>query len=146
MQFERYGHQYVIRLDPGEEVMASLRDFATREDIRGAYFLAIGAFSRVRLRYFDVAQKRYLERRVDEQVEVVSLLGSIARDERGEPLLHVHASVSDAQTRAHNGHLAEGLVRPTLEVFLTGLDGEVRRATDPETGLELLALGRALRH
>jgi predicted DNA-binding protein with PD1-like motif len=145
MRFERFGGQYVIRLDPGEEVMGSLRAFAAREGIRGAYFLAIGAFSRVRLRYFDVAQKRYLDRDVDEQVEVVSLLGSIARDDRGQPLLHVHVSVSDAQTRAHNGHLAEGLVRPTLEVFLTALDGEIRRARDPETGLQLLALEHALR-
>ncbi len=144
MQFQRFGTHYVIKLDPGEEVMASLRSFALHEDIRGAYFLAIGALSRVRLRYFDVAQKRYLDRELDEQVEVVSLLGSIARDGGGQPVLHVHVSVSDAQTRAHNGHLSEAVVRPTLEVFLTKLDGEIRRERDPETGLELLALPQAL--
>jgi len=142
MEFERFGNHYVLRLDPGEEVMATLLAFADREDIRGGYFLAFGAFSRVRLAYFDVALKQYDENDVDEQVEVVSLLGNVAR-ENGRPAIHMHAAVGNEHARTYSGHLRQGIVRPTLEVFLTKLDGEIRRAHDPDTGLELLALRQA---
>jgi uncharacterized protein len=138
MEFEQFGSQYVLRFDPGEEVMAVLRDFAARRDIRGGYFQGIGAFSRVQLRYFDVRENRYKPNDLDEQVEVVSLLGSIARD-GDTPVLHVHVSVADAQARSHSGHLSAGVVRPTLELFLTGFPKPLRRRKDPATGLELLA-------
>lgn len=143
MEFAQLGRQYVLRLDPGEEVMATLLDFVGREKIGGGYFVAFGAFSRVRLCYFDVVARQYTAHDVDQQVEVVSLLGNVAcADSR--PIIHMHAAVSDAQSRTYSGHVGEGVVQPTLEVFLTTLEGEIRRARDPATGLELLALPRRL--
>ena len=139
MEYERFEQHDVLRLDPGEEVMATLLDFVRRENIEGAYFLAFGGFSSVHLRYFDVESKQFRPHDVDQQVEVVSLLGNVARGDVG-PIVHVHVAVSDAQARTYSGHLAEGVVRPTLEVFLTRLEGRIRRVTDPSTGLELLAL------
>ncbi|HLJ59229.1 MAG TPA: PPC domain-containing DNA-binding protein [bacterium] len=141
MDAQRFGRCRVMRLDPGDEIMATLLDFATHEGLGGATVHGIGAFSRVGLRYFDIKEKRYKTRTLDEQVEVVSLLGSIGLDRNG-PVIHIHASVSDAQTCTHSGHLSEGIVRPTLELFLTMLDGELRRKKDPDTGLELLDLPR----
>ncbi len=98
----------VMRLDPGEEVVAILREFATQENIRGAMFQGIGAFARVDLRYFDIAEDRYKSRPLDEQVEVVSLLGSIGRDQDtlvdpyargGRGLCH-----TDTQRSPEHGH------------------------------------------
>jgi uncharacterized protein len=140
MEFDRSERQYVLRLDPGEEAMAALRDFAAREGIRGAFFQGIGAFSDVELRYFDVREKRYKNTRVDRQVEVVGLLGSVAWDGQ-QPILHVHLSVADEQARSYSGHLSRGTVRPTLEVFLTTFPKGLRRRKDAATGLELLAFG-----
>lgn len=143
MEFEKFGEHYVLRLDPGEEVMATLLDFVDREDVRGGYFLAFGGFSRVQLDYFDVDAKRFKTNDVDQQVEVVSLLGNVARD-HGKPIIHMHGAVSDAQSHTSSGHVASGTVRPTLEVFLTRFDGTINREKDPRTGLELLALPRKL--
>lgn len=139
MEFERFANHYVLRLEPGEEVMSTLLDFVDRENIRGGYFLAFGAFSRACLRYFDVNRRQYVDHDVNHQVEVVSLLGNIARMD-GQPKIHMHGAVSDEQLRTFSGHIGEATVRPTLEVFLTKFDGEVRRAEDPATGLDLLAL------
>jgi len=129
----------VMRLDPGEEVVAILREFATQENIRGAMFQGIGAFARVDLRYFDIAEDRYKSRPLDEQVEVVSLLGSIGRDQ-DTLVIHTHAAVADSATRTHSGHLNTGIVSPTLEIFLTVLNSTLGRKKDPATGLELLDL------
>jgi predicted DNA-binding protein with PD1-like motif len=139
MEFARFGDRYVLRLETDEEVMATLVNFVQREEIRGGYFLAFGGFRRVRLRYFDVHSKQYRDHDVDRQVEVISLLGNIARVD-GRPMIHMHTAVSDEQGRTDSGHIGEGVVRPTLEVFVTKLDGELRREKDPGTGLELLAL------
>jgi len=73
-------------------------------------------------------------------VEVASLLGNIGR-EGEEPLIHAHTVVADAEARTYSGHLGKGYVRPTLEVFLTRFEGEIRRRKDAATGLPLLALG-----
>ena len=43
MQFERFGNQYVLRLDPGEEVMGVLLGFVEREEIQGGFFLGLGS-------------------------------------------------------------------------------------------------------
>jgi predicted DNA-binding protein with PD1-like motif len=56
----------------------------------------------------------------------------------------MHAAVNDAQAHTSSGYVAEGTVRPTLEVFLTKFEGEIHREPDPATGLELLALPRTM--
>lgn len=141
MEYQRFGNQYVLKLDPEEEVRASLTGFLEREDIRAGYFLAFGAFSRVKLRYFDYNVKFYRDHILDQQVEVVSLLGNIARVD-GKPRIHMHAAVANSQIQTFSGDIAEGVVRPTLELFLTKFEGELRRTKDPETGLELLELAQ----
>lgn len=139
MELRKFGNQYVLKLDPGEEVMSTLCDFVEREEIHGGYFMAFGAFERVLLQYFDWEAKKYRDNPVDRQVEVVSLMGNIARKD-GKPKLHLHGAFGDREANTYSGHVAEGVVRPTLEVFLTRLEGEIRRAEDPETGLDLMAL------
>lgn len=143
MEFERFGDHYVLRLEPGEEVKSTLLDFLDHEDVRGGDFVGFGGFCKVRLCYFDVANKQFKPHDIDEQVEVVSLLGNVAR-ENGKPIIHMHAAVSDAQSHTSSGHLANGIVRPTLEVFLTKFEGEIRRVRDPDTGLDVLALPNKL--
>lgn len=143
MEFQRFGEHYVLKLEPDEEVMETLLDFAAKEEIGAGYFVAFGAFSRVVLRYFDVGSKSYRDHVVDQQVEVVSLMGNIAHV-NGKPMIHMHTSVADGQSRTFSGHIGEGTVRPTLEVFLTRLPGQLRRAKDPATGLELLDLPRSV--
>jgi predicted DNA-binding protein with PD1-like motif len=90
----------------------------------------------VTLAFFDLAAKEYRPIPVREQVEVASLAGDIARV--GDDLkVHAHAVVSRADGSACGGHLLEGHVRPTLELFLNEA-GELRREKDEETGLPLL--------
>lgn len=54
----------------------------------------------------------------------------------------MHGAVADVPGGANSGPVAEGHVRPTLEVFPTELDGELRRMRDDAIGLDMLALGQ----
>ena len=130
--------RFVVVLDTGEEAVESLLSFARQHDIRAGEITGLGAFRDVTLGFFDFDRKDYERIRFDEQVEVVSLLGNFATKD-GEPKLHPHVVVSKRDGRAYGGHLLEGHVRPTLEVMVTEAPPHLRRRTDPETGLPLLA-------
>jgi uncharacterized protein len=129
---------FVVVLETGEEVVASLQKFATRESVHAASFTAIGALSEAVLLYFDWQKKDYQKIPVREQVEVASLIGDIADDPEGKPSLHIHVVVGTRDGSAKAGHLGEGHVRPTLEVVVTESPAHLRKVRDTETGLALI--------
>ena len=75
---------------------------------------------------------------MNEQVEVVSLLGDVALGPNGKPALHPHVVVSRADGSAMGGHLLEAHVRPTLEVVLTESPRHLHKRKDPASGLALI--------
>jgi predicted DNA-binding protein with PD1-like motif len=131
---------WALVFDTGDEVMGALAAFAREHDLSASDFSAIGAFSEATLGYFDVERKEYDRIPVQEQVEVLSLLGHVTREPGGEPNVHAHAVLGRASGEAVGGHLIDGVVRPTLEVVLTESPAHLRRRKDPETGLALIDL------
>lgn len=130
---------YALVFDTGDEVSETLLAFAREHRVSGASFTGIGALEDVVLGYFEWESKKYKRIPVREQVEVVSLVGNIARSPDGGPALHAHIVVGRSDGMAMGGHLLGGHVRPTLEVALTESPVHLQRAIDPETGLALLA-------
>lgn len=130
---------YAVILATGDEVMSSLKDFATREKITAAQISAIGALSDVTLAYFDWDRKAYQKIPVREQVEVASLLGDIA-EANGKPALHLHIVIGKRDGTAMAGHLNEAHVRPTLEAIVTESPAHLRKRHDPESGLALIRI------
>ena len=131
---------FAVILDGGEEVLECLRTFVKEQRIFAAQITAIGAFSDVVLKYFDWETKKYLENRIDEQVEVASLIGDVAQAPSGEPALHIHLVAGKRDGSAMAGHLGQAHVRPTLEVVLTESPAHLRKVEDPETGLALIQI------
>jgi predicted DNA-binding protein with PD1-like motif len=128
---------WALIFDKGDEPVAGLTAFAKAQNLGGAHFTAIGAFSEVTLGYFDRAKRDYRKIPLREQVEVLSLIGDVALD-RGEPKVHAHVVVGRADGEARGGHLLEARVWPTLEVVLTESPRHLRKRHDPETGLALI--------
>jgi uncharacterized protein len=130
---------YAVVLDTGDEAVAELGKFIRDHEVEAASLTAIGAFRRALLGYFDWESKEYKRIEVEEQVEVLSLLGDVAVAEEG-PTLHVHAVLGKADGSVVGGHLLEGHVRPTLEVILIQPPSYLRKRRDPATGLALIAV------
>ena len=128
---------YALILDKGDEVVATLTDFARKNNLGGSQLSAIGAFQDVTLGYFDRERRDYKKIPVREQVEVLSLLGDIAQKD-GEPKLHAHVVVGRSDGSTRGGHLVEAHVWPTLEVILTESPTHLRKRHDEETGLALI--------
>ena len=91
---------FLLVLDGGDDVMASLIAFAQQSGITGASLHGIGAFAKATVAYWNKETKEYEEIAVDEQVEVLSIAGSLAtsgdeikvhldNDERADVGLHL---------------------------------------------------------
>jgi predicted DNA-binding protein with PD1-like motif len=130
---------HVIIFETGEEVVAGLTEFAKEHQLEAGQFTAIGAFSEAMLGYFNFAKKDYKKIPINEQVEVLSLMGDIALKD-GAPKLHAHVVVGKSDGTAHGGHLLSATVRPTLELVLVESPAHLRRVTDAETGLALIRI------
>ena len=131
---------FVLRLAEGEEVNKTILDFAADKQIGSGEITGIGALSDVVLGFFELQNRDYHRNTVNEQVEVVSLIGNLA-EQNGKPKLHAHVVVARRDGTALGGHLLAGHVRPTLELIVTDSPGHLQRKTDPKTGLPLLDLG-----
>jgi uncharacterized protein len=132
---------FVLVLATGDEAIETLTAFAAEQRLGGSHFTAIGAFSRAVIAYFDWPSKQYRHIRLDEQVEVLSLIGDITL-ENGKPKVHAHVVVGNADGTARGGHLVQATVRPTLEVVTTELPRHLVRRFDPESGLALIDLSK----
>lgn len=131
---------YALVFDTGDEVVWGLTEFAATNHLGGSHFTAIGAFQDVTLGYFDWEKKEFKKIPVREQVEVLSLVGDVALDERGRPKVHVHVVVDKSDGTAHAGHLLEAHFRPTMEVTLAKAPRYLHRKYDPESKIALIRL------
>jgi predicted DNA-binding protein with PD1-like motif len=130
---------FALVFDTGDEVATGLLAFAKKNGLAGSHFTAIGALSDVTLGFFDWDKKDYQKLEINEQVEVLSLIGDIALN-KGEPKVHAHVVVSKSDATAYGGHLLKAHVRPTLEVILVESPEHLIRKTDEASGLALIDL------
>ncbi|WP_022899980.1 PPC domain-containing DNA-binding protein [Humibacter albus] len=132
--------RFAVVFETGDELFGGLGDFVKKEGIDSASFTAIGALAAVRLAWFDWEAKEYrVSADLDEQVELVSLVGDVA-DHDGKPEVHAHAVIARSNGQALGGHLRRATVRPTCEVMLTEAEERLRKRMDPESGLPLIRM------
>ncbi len=129
---------FALIFDTGDEVMAELTGFAKDNGLDAASLTAIGAFSGATLGFYNLETKEYEKIPVEEQVEVLSLVGDIAPKEDGEPQVHAHVVVGTSDGTTRGGHLLEAYVRPTLEVVLVESPEHLQRKFDEGVGLALI--------
>lgn len=134
-----------VVFDPGDEPIAGLTEVARAEGLDAAHLTAIGAFSSATVGWFDLEARDYRRIEVDEQVEVISLVGDVTRagPDTDEPKIHAHVVLARSDGSVVGGHLLEARVRPTLEVVITETPAALRRSHDPATGLALIDLARS---
>jgi uncharacterized protein len=91
---------YVVVCDPGDEAVSALARFARAERLEAAQVNAVGAFEHATVGWFDPAVRDYRRILVNEQCEVLSLLGDVAEGQDG-PIVHVRVvlGLSDGTTR-----------------------------------------------
>lgn len=129
---------WIVVMETGDELATGLAKFSHHENILGASLSAVGAFSSVELAWFDWDDKTYKTSvDLEEQVELVSLLGDIATND-GQPAVHAHLAVARHDGTVLGGHLKTAVVRPTCEVIVTEASEKLVKKFDSESGLALI--------
>ena len=129
----------MLRLDPGEEIVASLTRLVEQEQVQLGSVTAIGAANDVTIGIFSTQEKQYHARRYQGDYEISALVGNVTRKE-GEPYLHLHITIGNPVTgEVYAGHLSSATISATLELFLQVWDGQVGRQFSDTVGLNLLA-------
>ena len=135
---EESDRTFILILDQGEEAFQTITDFANTMQLTGASLMAIGAFRTAKVGWFDFEAKRYKPIVVDEQCEVLSMIGDIADGDDGKSSVHTHAVLGIKDGTVRGGHFLEGIVRPTLEVTIVETRSHLRRKKKPELGIALI--------
>jgi predicted DNA-binding protein with PD1-like motif len=74
---------------------------------------------------------------VDEQVEVLSMIGDIALW-NGKPVVHTHVVLGHRDGSTVGGHVWELHPNPTLEVFVTANTTPLKKRADDASGMKLI--------
>ena len=136
MEFRKFGQTYVIRMERGEEIIASLTRLCEQEMIGLATVEAIGAVDHAVMCIYDVPTKTFFRKEFSGPMEIASLSGNVTRKD-GAPYIHLHATVCDQELRAYGGHANALTVSATCEMFVRVIEGEVGRRADEEIGLNM---------
>lgn len=136
MQYRKFGNVYAVRTDKGEEILASLKEFAVKENIAFARVSAIGAVGSFTAGVFDTKTKQYRANEFKGNFEIVSLSGTVDRM-NGAYYAHLHMSAGNEKGEVFGGHLNRAVVSATCEMTVTLIDGEIDRCFDEEVGLNL---------
>ena len=138
MKFRKENGSYLVVLDKGDEVIASLTGLVQQEKLEGGFIRGIGGVSNVTLGFFDLEKKEYSKKQFPGFYELASLVGDISLvDEK--PFCHLHAVISDPQMNTFAGHLFFAEISITGEIAITPFN-KTQRLFNKDLGLNLIRL------
>ena len=138
MEYRKFGDTYIVRMDPGEEILTQLKVFAEQEGVKLASVTALGAVKDFTVGVFHTGAKVYKSNRFQGVYEIVSLVGTI-NTMNDAFYCHLHMCAADQEGHAFGGHLNEAVISATCELVVTCLPGRTDRVFSDEVGLNLIS-------
>jgi predicted DNA-binding protein with PD1-like motif len=142
LRWQRTTWGYVVALESGEEIVASLQAFAEQRGIRAGAISAIGAVGTCELGFFIRASSSYSRRTFEGEHEIGVLTGNFSELD-GRPVPHCHVVIAGEDLLAHTGHLFRGIVTVTCEIQIVTDEAVIHRAHRPDLGFNPLELPNA---
>ena len=138
MEYRKFGNDYVLRIDKGEEILQAVSQVCEKEGIRLGTVNGIGAVGDVTLGVFNREKFQYESQTYKGDFEIASCMGNISTM-NGNTYLHIHMAVGNPEKgEVHAGHLNRGIISLTGEFFLHQIEGETDREYSSEVGLYLI--------
>lgn len=143
MDYRKFGEDYIVRLDPGDDVVPCLLALAEKEKIRLASIAGIGACDLVEVGVYEVSKRHYEMKHFEEEMEMLSLNGNLSEKD-GKPYLHLHAVFGRADMEAVGGHLNKAVISGTGEIFVRCFAAALDRSVCSKTGLNIFDFEKEL--
>jgi predicted DNA-binding protein with PD1-like motif len=143
------GHRvFAVVLEAGEDFCEGMLAFGDQYHLGASQLSATGGFSQATLGYLSRQTGGIKEIPVADQVEVLSLAGTITRSgdvtaDGLEPRVHAAVVLGRSDGSTVGGRLIRGTVWPALEVLVTESPKYLHRRTDEATGLALIDISPA---
>ena len=141
----RAGRVLVARLKPGSDLLLSIRDFVTKEEMKAGVILSgVGLLKKARIRNCKVLPEEYpitdsnrSYMSFEMPLEILGLSGNVSEVD-GKPWVHAHVTLSGVKEEKNivvGGHLIEGcVVFGFAEIIVMQLeDIEMAKKLDDET-------------
>jgi predicted DNA-binding protein with PD1-like motif len=139
VRYQRFGDRYQMRFESGERVAAPLLAWLKSEQIGYATMTGLGAVREATVSYWNAEAREYEQHELQEQMEVVSLVGNVTIKE-GEPFTHIHVTLGRRDLSIVGGHFGDAVVHPNLEVWIRREAEAVERTLDQSCGLYVMDL------
>ena len=134
---KKFGNNYVVRIDKGEEIVACLKTICKDNQIRLGSVSGIGAVGQAQIGLFETSSKQYHSTKLEGDFEITALTGNITTM-NGETYLHLHINLSDAKYHMFGGHFQSAVVSGTCEIIIDAIDGECERIFNEDVGLNII--------
>jgi len=131
-------HSFLIKIEFKESLIQSLKDFAQKNNINFAVFYGIGSLNWANIAFYDLKNKKYLSKRFNESLEIISMLGNVSTMNESK-VIHAHVCLGRRDYSTIGGHLEEGEVI-SCEIIMKTYDIALKREKDKITGLNLFKL------
>lgn len=136
MKFKKFGNRFVVRIDKGEEIVRTLKEFCKNNGIKLGSITGLGATNKAKVGLFETETKKYISRELTGNYEIAPLYGNISTM-NGEIYLHIHINLCDKKQNSFGGHLDYAYVSATFEAVIDKIEGEIEREFSDEIGLNL---------
>ena len=137
MKIKKFGNKWVVRIDKGEEIVETLKQFCKKNKIKLGSVSGVGGTGRVTVGSFKAKTKEYFSQELTGDYEITSLIGNISTM-KGKIYLHLHITISDSNNNAFGGHLNSAVISTTGEIIIEEIEGEIEREFNEEVKLNLL--------
>lgn len=117
MTFRTTDFGYILTLEPGDELVRSLIQFARDHEVDAALVTAIGSVTELELGTGGGRDRDHRRRTFDEALEACTVSGVVTLVD-GEPFPHLHGTFSRDDHSVIGGHVYEAVAGAGMDVVL----------------------------
>ena len=139
MKFKKFGNKYIVRIDKGEEIVETLKNFCKANDVKLASISGIGTVNSATIGLFKTSTKQYELKLLLGDFEIINLNGNVS-SMKEEVYLHLHITLSSSSFNTLGGHLNSAVVSSSCEFVIDMIDGVLEREFDEDVGLNIYKL------
>lgn len=132
MEYTKDKSAIIVRLDPGDRVLESLKEIREELAVDGAFFMGIGAVDVATLGHYDAEAQEYTEETFEGEFEVTAFSGNIGPDK-----IHAHIQLGKRDFSTLGGHCSGARVSGTFEIVIYRIDTTLNHGPDDTTGLNV---------
>lgn len=128
---------FLVVIKKGLPLLESLNQCLKDAHVESASFHGLGALKDPIIAYYDLAHKKFVDKKFVGVYELVSLNGNLTNTQ-DQKTLHIHVGLGDEEYHMLAGHLKSADVGVTAEISVIPYIGKIERKYDKETGLNLI--------